>query len=137
MPEGEKIPRSEGALHHPFNDPEQYKKLHPHTTEAWIVYNRVSNLWRKNKGQVTPEDVINLFNDPKLKKQLWPDCTLYDVWLQATWRADNWSVGGPAAIHNESLAAYARWDQIAALIEEAMDLAGHRPPDAPKPEMPK
>lgn len=119
---------------HPYDDPQQYKELYTKTSTAWIVWNRVSILYRERNGQVEPEEVVDLFNDPKRKDDLWPNCTLYDVWLMATWQADKWIAGGPTKIPDEHVTRHAQLDQIEALIERAMDLAGHRPEEAPGPE---
>jgi len=136
MPETEISPHLKRGSDHPFNHPEQYQKLLPGVEGGWLLWQRVSRLWRERQGQVTPEEVIGLYHNAKRKERLWPQSTLYDAWLRATWEADAYMWGGPKSIPNEKLGRYAQLDQIAALIEEAMDLAGQRPSGLPKSEFP-
>lgn len=126
------------TLHHPYDNPEQYKKLSPNTLLAGNVYRRISNLWRKKSGQVSPQEVIDLFNnykeDPRNRYVLSMGeadrFSIYDVWLKATWEADNWMWGGPGEIPDKDVPEHAQLDQVAALIEEATKMAGDWPKDA-------
>lgn len=121
---------------HPYLDPEQ--KLEPgSSTKSSIVYGRVYNLWSQRNGEVKPREVVNLFNDPKRERELWPDITLYDVWLNASYKASELGGAEPKALRgDEQFRFIAKRDQVASLLEEAMELTGHRPPDDPKFEFP-
>lgn len=124
------------APKHPFEDPE---KQHGYKIEAANLYDRVYSMWHKREGELQPQDVIDVFSDPKRKSDLWPDVSLYDVWLMATWRADNLTFGGPKEIPNdpESIAHHTDLVQVAALIENAAKQAGHWPKENPSTKTPK
>ncbi|MHA2239764.1 MAG: hypothetical protein ACXAB2_15595 [Candidatus Hodarchaeales archaeon] len=120
---------SNSDIQYSFHNPECNKNPHKGQTDAWIVWNRVCILWNENHGKVTPQVVVELFNNPELNHDLWPECNLYDVWVRAIWEADNLMWGGPSSISNELVSHHAELDQIAALIEESMYLANHQPLD--------
>ena len=126
----DKSSREPARDRHLYDDPEKRKELkRGSTTEASIFYNRMYSLWHKQKGNISPYEIIGRFYDAQRKQDLWPIINLHDVWLRATWEADNWILGGPHKINDPG--RHAKLDQVAALIEEAMDIAGHRPEEPP------
>ena len=124
--------RQPKEFRHPYDNRELWdKKIEPVVAFSDEFYGQVHSLWRQRKGQVTPEEVKDRFEKYKSQSHLrgWvEDLSLWNVWLSATYKADNVLWGGPHTIRDPGY--HAQLDQVATLIENAMDLAGHRPPEA-------
>ena len=129
----EEVSKEPREFRHPYDNRELWdEKLEPVVAFADEFYGQMHALWRMREGQVTPKEVIGHFkgynSQPHLKAHLGTiekDLTLYNVWLSATAKADAWFQGGPDAIRDPGF--HAELDQVASLIENAMELAGHRP----------
>lgn len=114
----------------------------------------------KEKGMITPKEILQNFNQYKkfeiskrvrnlvtayakednLNMNRWVRAiatfellTLYDVWLVGTWDADwEYHLGPDSPPVTDSPRYMANFEQFTTLVEEAIDLVGHRPKSSPR-----
>ncbi len=121
------------APDHPYWNPEYFWTLTNKFLAVREIFKGIRESWIETNGDIRPEELVDLFSyvSNRLAQQEHPidHVTLYDVWNFATWLADADLHAGvhPEAPGQVSYQKRQQYDQIASLIEEAMDLAGHRP----------
>jgi len=62
--------------YNPHFDPEMEKYFHPGQSAA-LIYRKVCKLWDEYNGQITLQDVLEIYNNPTAKKYQWKDTTLF------------------------------------------------------------
>jgi hypothetical protein len=86
--------------------------------------------WEGRQGHLTPKQVAEEFNLILAELGISTEvCSLYDVWNVMTWYADsaahlNLEENNPNRLDTSN---EAQFDQMATLLEAAMNLAGHKP----------
>ena len=125
------------APHHPHWLQEEFDRVpQPIQSLAFQFVSYVSNLQNERQGQLSEADVLSEFNtfrqQAKHEKGYGSDTdafNLYHAWLEAQFEADAFQHMGMSAdeLSPAALALTAQRDQLAGLIEGAMDLGGMRP----------
>ena len=129
--------KPERAPDHPYWLQEEFDKVpQPIQSLAFQFVSQVSNLQNERQGQLSEVDVLSQFHtfrhQARHKRGYGSDAdafNLYHAWLEAQFEADAFLHGGLGAdeISPAAVALTAQRDQVAGLIEGAMDLAGMRP----------
>ena len=153
--------KPEGAPSHPYNNPEQYKVLSQNRGFAekfwWYLKDPEASYEDslfppQSRAKLNPEKVVELFSQYKndlFKKresgEIFP-CretqlerfSIYDVYLYGLWQTNRSAYYGipPSERSNYDVCKTAQKEQVLALAEAAMHLAGHRPSNAAIMEYP-
>jgi len=117
--------RPPDAPDHPFWDVQYYQSRAKHSYPTSLKFCAwVWQTWQARGGDLAPEEVVGTFETYLIRKGMSTEqCNLHDVWAWVSWLAD-------CDLHVKyrlTLAEVHQADQVSALVEEAMDLAGHRP----------
>ena len=129
--------KPERAPQHPYWLQAEFDRVpQPNQSLAFQFLSHVSNLHAERHGQLSEADVLAEFHtfrqQAKHQKGYGSDAdafSLYHAWLEAQFEADAFQHLGMSAdeLSPAAVALTAERDQLAGLIEGAMDLAGMRP----------
>jgi hypothetical protein len=128
--------KPEGAPDHPYWHQAAFEKIPGHIQFLAGDFVYLTRMYQAElQDKLTAAEVLDLFNNFKqeslasgrLKQS--EEFTLYHPWLEARWKADkmqHYEVD-MATLEPAAVARISKLDQVASLIQDAMDLGGMRP----------